>query len=138
MEKFIPPGIIYLNDSGTTIDGIKVWGSPVTPWFFSWAFNKRRGEGIRKHWNLIPTDTDLLITHGPPYGILDAVINQRRTGCKDLLQKVQEVKPKVHVFGHIHESYGVQKTMGTQFINCCLLNESYELVNKPVTFEIAK
>jgi len=136
IEKLVPPDVIYLKDSGIVIEGLSIWGSPVTPWFFNWAFNKHRGAAIRKHWNLIPTDTDVLITHGPPYGILDAVINQRRAGCKDLLEKVQEIKPKVHVFGHIHESYGMQNKGGIKFINGCLLNEGYELVNKPITFEL--
>jgi Icc-related predicted phosphoesterase len=136
MHKLLPSGIIYLNDSGIEINGYKIWGSPITPWFYNWAFNKLRGQSIRKHWDMIPSDTDILITHGPPYGILDAVLNQRHAGCKDLLKTVNIIKPKVHVFGHIHESYGRIKKDGTQYINCCILNESYEMVNKPVVFEI--
>tara|TARA_Y100000296_G_C5174834_1_gene259491 strand:- start:2061 stop:2591 length:531 start_codon:yes stop_codon:yes gene_type:complete len=60
-------GIKYLNDSSITIDGIKFWGSPIQPWFHDWAFNRKRGNEIRKHWELIPTNTDVLLTHGPPF-----------------------------------------------------------------------
>ena len=136
IAKIVPDNIIYLKDSGVEIEGINIWGSPVTPWFFNWAFNRHRGKEIRKHWNLIPENTDLLITHGPVYGYLDQVINEEHVGCKDLLERVKEIKPKVHVCGHVHESYGTIKRGGTQFINCSVLNEMYELVNKPVAFEI--
>jgi Icc-related predicted phosphoesterase len=136
VSAMIPEGVIYLNDSGVTINGISVWGSPVTPWFFQWAFNRHRGAPILKHWNLIPSSTDVLLTHGPAFGIHDIVINGKHVGCKDLLQRVKELKPKVHVCGHVHEGYGVTKKAGVQFINASVLNESYELVNKPVVFEL--
>jgi len=56
IQKLIPENIIYLNDQLITIDGINIWGSPITPWFFDWAFNRERGEDIKKHWDLIPTN----------------------------------------------------------------------------------
>jgi Icc-related predicted phosphoesterase len=136
IEAIIPEGIIYLNDSGTTIDGINVWGSPYTPKFYNWAFNKTRGPALKKHWDLIPTDTDILITHGPPYGILDQVSSESHVGCKDLLQKVQSLQLKLHVFGHIHESYGSTTRMATKFVNASLMNESYEFVNKPLLAQL--
>ena len=136
LEKMIPPEIIYLNDSGVKINGLNVWGSPITPKFFNWAFNRTRGEAIKKHWKLIPSNTDLLITHGPPYGILDQVVNESHVGCVDLLQTVKNVKPKIHFYGHIHESYGIRNSDQTKFINACQMNELYELVNKPVVFEL--
>ena len=134
--SLIPENVIYLNDSGVTIGGITIWGSPVTPWFFNWAFNRQRGAAIQKHWKLIPENTDILITHGPPFGICDTVINGRHAGCKDLLKRVQEVKPKVHLCGHIHEGYGVAEKAGVRFLNASLMNEAYELVNKPMVFEL--
>lgn len=134
IEGLIPKNITYLNDTGITIDGINIWGSPITPWFFNWAFNRHRGDEIKIHWDLIPPDTNILITHGPVLGIHDTVINSQHVGCRDLLEKVKELKPKVHVCGHIHESYGVTQKFGIKFINACVLNDSYELVNKPVTF----
>ena len=136
VTALIPEDVIYLNDSGITINGISIWGSPVTPWFFQWAFNRHRGLPINKHWNLIPQNTDILLTHGPAFGIHDTVINGKHAGCKDLLEKIKQVKPKVHVCGHVHESYGVAIKSGTKFINASVLNESYELVNKPVVFEL--
>lgn len=138
IQTLLPAGITYLNDSGVTLDGITVWGSPVTPWFFNWAFNRQRGAAINKHWKKMPEGTDVLLTHGPPFGIHDAVVNSRQVGCKDLLRRIGEVKPTVHVCGHIHEGYGSLKREGIRYINASVLNESYELVNKPVVFEIGK
>jgi Icc-related predicted phosphoesterase len=125
-------GLIYLNDSGIEIDGIKFWGSPIQPWFHDWAFNKKRGEEIKKHWDLIPKDTDVLITHGPPFGILDLCYHGDRVGCSDLLNVVQKIKPRVHAFGHIHECYGVIEQDGTKFVNACNLNEKYIVSNPPI------
>ncbi len=136
ITQLLPKNVFYLNDSGLVIEGLNIWGSPVTPWFFNWAFNRFRGTSINRHWKMIPPNTDVLITHGPPFGILDTVINGRNVGDKDLLKKVLEIKPKVHVYGHIHEGYGVTKKGITKFINACVLNESYELVNPPVVFEV--
>jgi Icc-related predicted phosphoesterase len=138
IRKRIPENVMYLQDGGVEIDGIKIWGSPVTPWFFNWAFNRKRGKQLVNHWKMIPADTDILITHGPPYGILDSIINETNAGCIDLLRTVQQIKPKVHVFGHIHEAYGQVKRNGIHYINASLLNESYELVNKPILFDVNK
>lgn len=130
-------GVTYLNDSGIKIDNINIWGSPVQPEFNNWAFNRNRGDQINKHWQLIPENTDLLITHGPPFGHLDMTTSMQRVGCVDLLKRVTEIKPKFHVFGHIHEAYGVNKNdLGTKFINASVLNENYLRVNNPITFEI--
>lgn len=136
VQTMLPEGVVYLQDSGTTINGIHIWGSPVTPWFYDWAFNRQRGAAIAKHWKLIPPDTNLLITHGPAYGILDTVLNGTHVGDKDLLKTVEVIKPAVHVCGHVHESYGRLKKGSTRFINASVLNEKYELVNPPVVFEM--
>ncbi|MFT3747516.1 MAG: metallophosphatase domain-containing protein [Agriterribacter sp.] len=134
IEKIIPENIIYLNDSRVTIDEIKIWGSPVTPWFFNWAFNRHRGEEINKHWKLIRSGTDIVITHGPVFGILDKTQTGEHVGCKDLLNKVNEIKPKVYIGGHIHEGYGIIKKAGSTFINVSVVNVKYEVANKPVVF----
>jgi Icc-related predicted phosphoesterase len=136
IQKLIPENVVYLNDSGITIEGIHIWGSPVTPWFFDWAFNRQRGPDINRHWKRIPPETDLLITHGPAFGILDVIVNGNHTGDKDLLKRIGEIKPKAHVCGHIHESYGNMKRGSTRHFNASLLNERYELVNSPVVFEL--
>ncbi|MBA2745108.1 MAG: metallophosphatase domain-containing protein [Flavisolibacter sp.] len=136
IKKILPDDVVYLEDSGITIQDIHIWGSPITPRFYNWAFNRARGEAIRKHWDLIPAHTDLLITHGPPKGILDQVMNEQEVGDKDLLERIMTIKPQVHVFGHIHEAFGTNKIGGIRFINASLLNEQYNLVNKPVLFEL--
>lgn len=136
IDELIPEGITYLNDSGAIIDGLSLWGSPITPWFYSWAFNKPRGASINKHWELIPANTDIIITHGPVFGIHDVTINGQHVGCRELLKKVTEIRPKAHVCGHIHESYGNVRRDGIRYVNACVLNEYYELVNRPVVFDL--
>ena len=136
IEELLPKNITYLKDSSTTINEFKIWGSPITPWFFNWAFNRHRGEQINRHWDLIPPDTDILITHGPIFRTLDKNSEGQRVGCKDLFNKVQEIRPKVHICGHIHESYGTADKMGIKFINASVVNKNYELTNSPILFEL--
>ncbi len=136
IKKLLPKTVHYLKDEDIEVEGITIWGSPYTPWFHQWAFSKRRGTALAAHWKKIPSHTDILLTHGPPYGILDVLYNDQHIGDKDLLKAVLDATPKVHVYGHIHESYGQQKKQGIRFINACVLNDSNELVNKPITFEL--
>lgn len=132
IEQLLPPSIIYLNDSGVTIEGIKIWGSPIQPWFFDWAFNRQRGADINRHWELIPTDTDILVTHGPPFGILDQTSRGEAVGCTDLLRKIKNTQIKMHAFGHIHEAYGISLVDGVQYINASVVNLRYQMTNKPI------
>ena len=136
VQKIIPEGVVYLNDNGITIDGLKIWGSPITPWFFDWAFNRHRGPEIQRHWALVDRDTDILVTHGPVYNILDKTVNGEHVGCEDLLHTVRTIKPKLHICGHIHEAYGMMQVDGTSFINASVLNERYVLVNGAVEVEV--
>lgn len=129
-------GIIYLNDSGIELDGVKFWGSPIQPEFLNWAFNRERGADIRQHWDLVPTDTDVLITHGPAFGILDKCCHGGRVGCEELLEVIQTIKPKIHAFGHIHEGYGQHEQDGTIFVNACSLDEHYRMAFAPIVLEI--
>ncbi len=135
-KDFLPKNAFYLNDSGCEIKGVKFWGSPIQPNFLDWAFNRERGAEIKKHWDLIPDDTDILITHGPPYDILDQTVRGDKTGCEDLLEKVLKVNPKIHAFGHIHEAYGIKNNNDTTFVNASLLNERYRYTNDPIVLEI--
>ncbi|MFG1486165.1 metallophosphoesterase family protein [Halobacteriovorax sp. RZ-1] len=130
-------GIIYLNDSGIEIEGFKIWGSPIQPWFHDWAFNRHRGPEIQKHWDLIPNDTDILLTHGPPRAVMDLCANGERVGCTDLLKTIQRVQPRVHAYGHIHEGYGTDIFGGIIFVNSCSLDESYNYKNAPITLELS-
>lgn len=129
-------GIIYLNDSLVELDSLKIWGSPITPMYHNWAFMRERGEEIQKHWELIPNDVDIILTHGPPANIMDLCYNGERDGCHILLEKILEIKPKIHAFGHIHEEYGVLEQDGIKFINACSLDEKYIYQNKPIIVEI--
>lgn len=135
-NQLIPTNVIYLNDSGIEIEGIKIWGSPISPWFYDWAFNRHRGNDIKKHWDKIIQNTDILITHGPAFGILDLTSRYENVGCKDLLEKINVINPKFHICGHIHEAYGQIKNNETEFLNASVLDENYLLKNKPIVFEI--
>lgn len=135
ITEIIPEGVIYLKDSEATIEGIKIWGSPITPWFHDWAFNRKRGEEIAKHWDLIPNDVDIILTHGPAYGLLDKTIYGDCVGCEDLLKAINRIKPRFHVCGHIHERYGIIPFGHTTFINASVMDHRYRRVNQPITFE---
>ncbi|WMJ74980.1 metallophosphatase domain-containing protein [Cytophagaceae bacterium ABcell3] len=135
IKPLIPDNVIYLDDSGTEINGLKIWGSPIQPWFYDWAFQRQKGEDIQKHWDLIPDDTDILVVHGPAYGVLDSTVFDEKVGCKQLLNKIEEVKPKVFISGHIHEGYGMVEQNGIKFINASLLDKHYFYKNQPVVLE---
>ena len=126
-------GVVLLNDSGCTINGVSIWGSPITPKFYNWSFMRNPGAEIEAHWDLIPDATDVLITHGPAYGILDAVERASGliecTGCPSLLKKIQTVKPKFHVFGHIHEGYGRVDRESVSYCNVSTMNKGYQISN---------
>ena len=111
--------LIYLEDSEVELEGLRIWGSPVTPTFRNMAFNRDPGPDIRKHWDAIPSGIDILVTHGPPRSILDRMILGRNVGCVELLERVRRVEPKLHVFGHIHEARGHASFPGltTRFVN---------------------
>jgi Icc-related predicted phosphoesterase len=128
--------ICYLEESGVEIEGIKFWGSPYTPEFFNWAYMYDREDGKRR-WAVIPNDTDVLITHGPPAGVLDEVepfgrYDRSKSGCDDLLDKVKEIKPRIHAFGHIHAHSGWRKEDETLFINASTCNDKYIPVSAPI------
>lgn len=129
---------IYLQDQEVIIDGIKFYGSPWQPWFYDWAFNLEHGSEIRAKWELIPEDTDVLITHGPPYSIGDLTARGDQAGCQDLLEAVEKIKPGLHIFGHIHEGYGVTSNGVTTFINASTCDQLYQPVNPPLINEYNK
>lgn len=137
LSKFTFDGFTYLQDSGVTIEGINFWGSPTTPEFCGWAFMKNRGEPLRKHWEKIPDNTNVLITHGPPLGVRDMLTTEgRRCGDLQLLERVKQLQElKYNIFGHIHDGYGIEEIGKTTFINCSVLDEQYQLANEPIVFE---
>uniref|UniRef100_A0A914ULV5 Calcineurin-like phosphoesterase domain-containing protein n=1 Tax=Plectus sambesii TaxID=2011161 RepID=A0A914ULV5_9BILA len=130
----------YLEDESVTIYGIKIYGSPWQPRFGGRAFSLLRGKQLMEKWARIPTDTDVLVTHGPPVGHGDLSfygMTGKRAGCVDLLNVVeQRVKPAFHIFGHIHEGYGLtSNNQGTVFINASTCNAKYRPVNDPIIFD---
>lgn len=127
---------IYLEDSLVTVCGINIYGAPWQPVFCDWGFNLKRGEDILKKWQTIPTDIDILMTHGPPVGHGDLTGGNNNVGCVELLNTVQKrVKPKFHVFGHIHEGYGVNSDGYTTFINASTCTRRYLPTNAPIVFD---
>jgi Icc-related predicted phosphoesterase len=140
--------IEYLCDSGTEFEGLKIWGSPWTRNFVGMnphckAFSLDTEEELAEKWALIPDDVDILITHSPPYGILDSVRNNPNSipdsaGSRSLMDwmatkwKVLE-GVKINVFGHIHEHGGKRGSLNmVQFINASHVNERYQPVNAPI------
>jgi Icc-related predicted phosphoesterase len=129
------PSVTYLMDEATEFEGLKIYGSPWQPWFYDWAFNLKRGAEIAEKWAKIPDGLDILVTHGPVYGILDRVQGGELVGCKDLLKTIETVKPKYHVSGHIHEAYGQKQVGETTFFNASVLDRNYKFVNQPFVVE---
>lgn len=127
----------YLIDNNFTVEEFNIWGSPWTPEFYDWHFMKERGEELREVWQKIPDDTDILVTHGPPFGILDKNKMGEPCGCEELTKAVERIKPKLHVFGHIHGGYGRMERTWTDgsktiFVNAAHMNEDYEPENEPI------
>jgi Icc-related predicted phosphoesterase len=131
-------GMTYLQDAGVTIDGVRFWGSPWQPWFHNWAFNLERGAPIRQKWDLIPADTDVLITHGPPHGILDETRRKEAVGCEELRVVVSRVRPALHLFGHIHEGFGADEREGILFVNAAFVDFEYDPGNFPVVVDVER
>lgn len=131
------PRVRFIEEGPLLIDGIRIWCASVTPFFYNWAYNRQRGLEINRHWDMIPDDTQVLVTHGPPAGILDQTVRGENVGCEDLRARIQKLPQlKLHVFGHIHHAYGVLRGGGTTFVNASICNEKYEPANEPVRFEL--
>jgi Icc-related predicted phosphoesterase len=128
IQRFLPENCFYLCNSAIMIGRMKFWG---IPFFFS---DDVSGEYINMIAQ-IPTDTDVLISHRPPLGILDNAGNISY-GCPDLLQRMFDIRPRYHLFGHIHDAYGIEKSKHTIFANAALVDEDYRLLNIPFIFDI--
>ncbi|MDH6312403.1 Icc-related predicted phosphoesterase [Parabacteroides sp. PFB2-10] len=128
VQQFLPKNCFYLCHSGVAIEGVRFWGMP---FFFSDDISGEYHSKIAQ----VPKDTDMLISHRPPLGILDNA-NNINFGCPDLLQKVLDVRPHYHLFGHIHDAYGIEESKQTTFVNAALVDEAYRLTNSPHLFDI--
>lgn len=127
---------IYLQDGLAEVGGLRVWGSPWQPRFFDWAFNLDRGAPLAEKWALVPTGVDVLLTHGPPMGILDVTAGGEAVGCEALTAALARIRPRLHVFGHIHEAYGTLERDGTRFVNASSCDLSYRPVQAPVVIDL--
>lgn len=139
------PSVHFMEEGLLEIEGLRIWCSAITPYFFNWAYNRYPGDEIQKHWDKIPNEIDILATHGPAYGILDGVpeynydlekMEVRHCGCPQLLEKILEIKPKFHLSGHIHEGWGTYFGEHTTFINSAICDANYKPNNKPIIFSI--
>ena len=136
---FEAQGIQLLIGETVEVSGLQIFGSPYTPAFLNWHFMRDRGASIRAEWKAIPDDTDVVITHGPAYGHGDLAPSwmgqpPRHVGCFELLSRLRKVQPKLHIFGHIHDGYGVtisDEIPGTKFLNASVGTESYRPTNAP-------
>lgn len=162
-EKFrqLSSKIVYLKDDFAIVDGIKIWGSPWTPFFFNWAFNfpedfPNSTEAPKALYEQIPDDVDIVVTHGPMYNVLDLVreemvipsgatgkpitfVKEDRCGSRELKDRLKELpKLQLHVCGHIHCGYGIalpSKELNFTSVNCSILNNGYKSVQAPIIYE---
>jgi Icc-related predicted phosphoesterase len=115
----------------------KYFSSPYQPEFYDWAFQlPANSPEIKQVWARIPNDVDVLITHGPPANILDLTSDGKHAGCAQLLARVHQIKPRLHVFGHIHEAYGRIEQNSTIFVNASVCNFQYQPVQLPILVDL--
>lgn len=137
------PGVTYLQDSGVEIGGLRFYGSPYTPTFFDWYNMRDRGAPIRAHWDLIPDNTDVLVTHGPPHGQLDwSDYGMEPAGCRDLYEAILRVRPRVSCHGHLHLQGGQTVDLfhddgtKTTVVNAAICDENYHPSRQPITLDL--
>ena len=136
-RSLLSNAIVLINEA-VDIEGLRIWGSPVTP-LFGGAFGMASAEDRRRLYAQIPEDIDVLITHGPPYQILDADLESGvHSGCRELFDAVMRVRPKLHVFGHIHGGYGIFQTRDTTFVNAALLGMHGDIDQAPVVLNMQR
>jgi hypothetical protein len=139
IREFNDKGVICLIDDFVEFEGLKIYGSPWQPEFYNWAYNlPRNGWELEQKWKDIPDDTDILLTHGPAWGILDTVVNRRdmNLGCEMLAKRLETLHPLIHNCGHIHSGYGYVEKNGTHFFNSSVLDERYNHSQKPFDITI--
>ena len=126
---------VFLIDAQFDYGGVLFYGSPWTPELMEWAFYLEP-EHAKSRWSRIPPDTDVLITHSPPAGILDANRRGRRCGCVHLAERVETVRPSLHCFGHVHASAGTHLRSGVLYMNASMVNSQYQIANSPLVYDL--
>lgn len=150
ISNYIDYGVVYLNNSSFEYEGVKFYGTPYQPFFCNWGFNIPDSHKLKEIYSMIPIDTDILLTHCPPYGILDQshqsnwsnLTGEKHLGSVELREVLDEMSqkdtsPRVVAFGHIHGDGGKKIQIGnTVYINASLCNEDYEPLNDIITIEL--
>lgn len=131
-RRFSEGGIRILHDDRCVLGGLTFYGTAWQPRFGEWAFNVPRGEDLRKKYAKIPAETDVLMTHSPPLGILDRTPTRRHVGARTLRERVQAVHPRVHLFGHIHNAHGLERRRNTTFVNGAVCDEAGQPRHAPI------
>jgi Icc-related predicted phosphoesterase len=135
-EQAAKYNLIYLHHNLVDTEGIKIYGSNYTPRFGDWAWMKKRGLPLHNEWENIPAETNILVSHGPPYGIRDKTPYGELVGCEELRDRINELPElKMHCFGHIHHSHGVSEISGITYINASSCTEKYEIKNQSIQWE---
>jgi Icc-related predicted phosphoesterase len=127
---------VYLQDEEISVDGLRIYGSPWQPPFMNTAFNLPRGAPLREKWALIPSGIDVLVTHTPPFGIGDRTAGGESVGDRDLLEAVRKIKPRLHVFGHVHEGYGRYTEEKILFVNASVTDASMQLAHTAIVCDL--
>ena len=137
-ERSLLSNATLLINEGVEIEGLRIWGTPVNP-LYGGAFGLSSAKDRKRLYAEIPQNTDVVISHGPPYGILDtAPVSGLHQGCRELLDAVTQIRPKLHVFGHIHDAYGVFQTEHTTFVNASRLGLHDDSDKAPFVFQMAR
>ncbi|OMJ93267.1 hypothetical protein SteCoe_3849 [Stentor coeruleus] len=126
----------YLEDSFVNVFGYTIWGTPWTRQHYKGAFTIKDKYKLIQKWQKIPLGIDIVLSHSPPNGILDKTKDNQHLGCSGLAEIIKMIKPKVHVFGHIHEGHGVQIIDGTTYINASVCNNRYQAIYSPIVFDL--
>jgi len=137
-ERSLLSNATVLINEGINVHGLRLWGTPITP-MYGGAFGLSSEQDRKKVYAQIPQDTDVLISHGPPFGILDSSpISNLPQGCRELLDTVMRIRPKLHVFGHIHGAYGIFQTQQTTFVNAARLGLHDDADKPPFVLQITR
>lgn len=134
-DIIIPSGITYLENQATVLNGLTIWGSPICPPYYNWAFMWDIAKRKVLYQN-IPDNVDIIINHSPVYGILDWANKGCNAGCIALQERLALLNPKLVVTGHIHEDYGIKKIDNTIYVNASILNKRYQIANSPIIIEL--
>ncbi|MCB0319665.1 MAG: metallophosphatase domain-containing protein [Bdellovibrionales bacterium] len=126
----------FLHNDSIEIDGVKFYGSPFTPAFGGYEFQLHGSEHARRHWEMIPDDTQVLITHGPQSGILDVNAEGEHVGCQALMARIEQLQCELHVHGHIHEGYGEASSNGVRSVNAAVLDSRKRPWNRPIVVDL--